>query len=1263
MLRNRAVALLIGLALSPLVIALGLGPMQSGSFLNESFDGEIEILGVNASDYDTLSVRLAPLEQFERAGIELNPILYALRFEVDGDRDVVRVTTRDPIREPYLNFLVEVNWAKGRLLREYTVLLDPPLYDNQRRAPAAPATTSAATTAPAVAAASAAASTVRPGAYSAGGEVGPIGATDTLWSIAEAYRPDDGITVQQMMLAILRENPDAFGENNINLLRRGAILRLPDEGAIRSVSASEAFAEAQRQHQLWEDYRNQVGAAPAPQPVGAPTGGRAPAEMAAPADEARLELAAPEGDEDGSGGDSAAGGSDTLLQEEIEARTQQSEELESKLTEAEEIIDLLQRQVNIQEDELAALQARLAELGIDESEVDIAALRQQAMAGAEDAAGEVPDEASAEGTDAGTDEDAAVDDMAAADEPTDDAETAMEEEAEADTAAAESTPKPAAKPAPKPAEPAARGFPESLVPEQFAALVPGGALTILGAIAVVLLGLFAGIVAFLMRRGGAETAAEAPAAEATAAVVDDDETEDPTVTAATAVSDDGSEDPTVTAAGDDFDPNATVESEEEFDPNATVEAAAAADGADAAPTPAAAVAAEEEDPLEEVNVYLAYERFEQAEELVTRVIGEYPDRHEYKLRLLEVYYSSNDRASYEKAARDLLDAVGEGDPLWDSAVAMWSEMSPDRALFAEGEDVPAEAPAAEAASAFVDITGDDDAAPGEDTVAHAPGSDDDDDAGVDFDLSSDGGDGDDDAIDLTATGDVLDLTAAADDDIDLTATGDGDVLDLTAEAGDDIVDLTGGTADGETGAGEDDGGVLDITSGDDTDGDVLDLTGGADAGEVTDLLDASSGGDLLDVTKTGDISAMDDADLLNVTSPGMRDAGEIPAASDADETSLDLDIGEPEADGAGEIEPDFDISETVATAFDESDATGGDVLDLTSAEEPAGADAATEEGGDDLLDFDIGGLDDAGDGEDASGIDSEATTLVDGNGLDAVAEAAEGGELDFDLTMGEDDLTAGLEAEGAAGDDTGLDLDLGSDDDELTVELRPTEAAGELNIEESEDDEGRLEITMSSTVGDAIDGALDDELDGEISLQGDELDELALDETSGSAPSLDDDFDIALEGTTEMDSIAADDTVDMASMAGGADEVSLDDLSSELDSALDDASLDDLDIGALEIEGIPEGDGDLGQLDTVQLENTADLDIDNDDEKTVVMPVADDVETQSDADEADTKLNLAKAYIELGDNEGARSILDEVAASGDDAQKQEAQALLDQLSG
>ena len=1244
MLRNRAVALIICWLASPIVWGLGLGPLHATSGLNEPFVGRIEILGATAEDFDTLTIGLAGLEHFERAGIARPPILLQLRFAIDdsaGEKNHINISSADPIREPFLNFLLELNWSNGRLLREYTVLLDPPIYDPHRGSitpppsaavdapPEVPASAEVADDVEAVQeAAEAPMDMVIPsGEYVTGRELGPMIATDTLWSIATAARPDESVTVQQMMLALLRANPEAFSDANINMLRRGAILRLPELAELGTESVSEAFAEVKRQNQVWEEYRQQLGLAPTAQPLGAPASGPSPQELtSAPDAEARLELLAP-GAEGGDGAPGTAGGGADLLREELDAQSQLNVDLDDKLTEAEKIIDLLQRQVNIKDEELLALQARLAELGIEHGDIGAidAPLEEPAPVEPEPVATiepepepEIEPEPQIEPeSDIALEDDAEVDvtpDLAADEEPVDEPEIVAAEPdgiIEMDTG--------------PPAEP---GFPANLIPAHIASMVPGGALTILGVVALVILGLFVGIVQFLLKsRAGRSDAAPAVVAPVVAEpeIEDEDEdaTEDPTITSQSEdeVEDDASEavtaideeefDPDTTK--DEFDPDATVDARSDDEPQEDLDSTVAQAGAVAQ---AAAAPVEEEDPLEEVNVYLAYERFDQAEELVKRVIGEYPDRHEYKLRLLEVYYSSNDKGAYEGSAKELHEAVGDSDALWESAVAMWSEMSPERALFEAGAETDPEeaAPDQDAAKAFVDITGDsDETEAGADTMVMAPGSDADE--ALDFDLAAD---------DTADDEGILDLTATADDD-------DGGMLDLTVAdtGGDDVaVDISGGDeSEGVldiTDGGDE--GVLDITEGGaDLGDDLLDLTGGDSEGimDISAMDDANADSmDLLDVTKTGDMTGVEDGDLLNVTSPGLSADDELDVGSDAgDDDDIGLEITESGEEEAADEGIDFDISDTVAPAFDiDADAEAERVLDVTEGGDIDDAGGSTDVEEDDPLEFDIGGLDaddDATDNAELGDLEADEAPTVDlDSALEAVAaddSADAGGDLDFDITMGDEDLT------------------------------------GELDVVEAETDDGGLEITMSTPE------------DAEI-----DLDEIAIDDAADLNVE-EEDFNFALENTAEKDGIAADDTLDMAQADTGGpgtldigDDASLDDLTMELDAAMDDPLADDGDL-ELDIEAVVD-EGDAEHLQTVALEDDAlDL-IDDHAEKTVVMPRPNDVETQSDADEADTKLNLAKAYIELGDTEGARSILDEVANDGNDAQKAEAKALLDQLS-
>ena len=120
---------LITMAVSATVFALGLGDINTGSALNQAFEAEVELLSVDPAELDGVRVRLASPEDFERAGVERPFFLADLKFIPQlnaAGKTVIRVHSDKPIREPFLNFLVEVQWPKGKLVREYTVLLDPP---------------------------------------------------------------------------------------------------------------------------------------------------------------------------------------------------------------------------------------------------------------------------------------------------------------------------------------------------------------------------------------------------------------------------------------------------------------------------------------------------------------------------------------------------------------------------------------------------------------------------------------------------------------------------------------------------------------------------------------------------------------------------------------------------------------------------------------------------------------------------------------------------------------------------------------------------------------------------------------------------------------------------------------------------------------------------------------------------------------------------------------------------------------------------------
>ena len=112
--------------------AAGLGRLTVNSSLGQALDAEIELLGVQKGELDTLAAKLASLDSFRKANIEFSPALPAIKFSIEKKPDgqpYLKLKTLHPLNEPFLDFLIELNWASGRLVKEYTALLDPPGYE------------------------------------------------------------------------------------------------------------------------------------------------------------------------------------------------------------------------------------------------------------------------------------------------------------------------------------------------------------------------------------------------------------------------------------------------------------------------------------------------------------------------------------------------------------------------------------------------------------------------------------------------------------------------------------------------------------------------------------------------------------------------------------------------------------------------------------------------------------------------------------------------------------------------------------------------------------------------------------------------------------------------------------------------------------------------------------------------------------------------------------------------------------------------------
>src|SRR5690606_34991969 len=256
---------------SPLTVsALGLGDIELKSALNQPLQAEIALVSATPEELEGLRIALATRETFARYGLDRPEYLSNLQFRLDRDaagRNIIRVTSREAIAEPFVTMLIEATWPRGRLLREYTVLLDPPVLLPQpqvatalspasTRAPdgaaggtiARPTQPSPAQSASAPRGADTAAPAPRP-AVAPGGTYGPVQRAETLWGIANSLRPA-GVSVNQMMVALYEANAAAF-DGNMNRLLQGAVLRVPELAELERIPTAAANAEVQRQNEAW----------------------------------------------------------------------------------------------------------------------------------------------------------------------------------------------------------------------------------------------------------------------------------------------------------------------------------------------------------------------------------------------------------------------------------------------------------------------------------------------------------------------------------------------------------------------------------------------------------------------------------------------------------------------------------------------------------------------------------------------------------------------------------------------------------------------------------------------------------------------------------------------------------------------------------------------------------------------------------------------------------------------------------------------------
>ena len=751
--------------------ALGLGEIEVDSFLNQPLKAEIEVVSARPGEVDDLLVSLASRDAFRKAGLQRPSHLSKLRFKVekseDGQSARILISTKTPVKEPFLNFLVEADWAKGRLLREFTILLDPPYFSQQAEtavtpppAAAPPAAEQAVDspmssrmeeTLPETAESQqfAAEPVSQPIALSGEPETsqesipfvedntylqGDTGSGDivvekgdTLWGIASQFKDPDH-SMAQVMLAMQALNPDAFARDNINNLKVGAVLRVPDMNELDRLSKQEAYAQVLEQNGLWDEYiARKTGATTTGSPVAAAVE-QAPAQEA----EAQLSLLAPgDGDSTSASLQNDENSVDAgqirkqlaLAEEELEASRLENDDLKSRIADLEQQlakVDELQKLVQIEDTSLAQLQGGATEETetpaftppLTETESTADATQQEMTGFVEDQPAEeqptdvmieAADEMMAEKSDDQLNAEAEGDQldesvaMTGPEQLSSEAETiiqtveqpdamASDEEQQA-TGEQEGTFVPAPVIVTEPPMSTAEGGILDMLPSLDSLIADPVMLGGIGAILALLLGFM-----FLKRK---KTEKEEDSSDGM--LLDEDDLLDDDATPIHVPTVDDADNPeTDIDKPEDF---GILETEQIMADTLAVEAEEIADApsdeftateiVNAEDMPVAeepAAAEEQDDVLNEVDVYLAYGLYDNAEDLLKESLQESPDRADYRAKLLDTYFATKNAGGFIQEAEALKSLGGAADRYWDRVQIMGFELAPDNELFAAAAD-------------------------------------------------------------------------------------------------------------------------------------------------------------------------------------------------------------------------------------------------------------------------------------------------------------------------------------------------------------------------------------------------------------------------------------------------------------------------------------------------------------------------------------------------------------------------------------------------
>ena len=907
---------------------LGLGEIEVDSALNQKLRAEIELLSAAPEDAESIIVKLASRKQFTRAGMDRPYLLNDLRFKTEVIDGVphIKVSSGSPIREPFLNFLVEIDWPNGHLLREYTVLLDPPVFMTQPAvAPAnqggtpsnagfRPASGGSTNVVPVVAPSVSVSSRPQSSAVAvpmnqAPTQVAPqstwvpvmqqqasinqpsgsykIKSGDTAWSLADAMRPDQSITVPQMMVAMLRVNPESFINENINGLKRGYILRVPDYNQITSVSQQEALALVREQAALWRQYQqSNAGGQPVSAMKADDMGAGSAMDAVNGQDDAYLEIVSA-----GSGSSTMSGKDPTqmsaqelraelaLAREKVETGLVEKEELQQRVDTLQQHVDKMKGMLSIEDAELAEVQS-LGMSSKSEMTGEAMADTEEGVESEEDRVDMSDEEAIAEAMmDEAVEEEVVEGEMAdseAGEEALFVDETKAVDEVQIEEPAQVM---PEAPLAPQIVDSESTNPLTKLLNNPMMLAAAGGGLLLIAA-----------LVGLIIKRRKKSTDMEEESEISNG--FDDLES----------LADDIAEE-----TADDMVEEVAEEAAEEFDSDSTMILDAAEDTVIAeADESDADDEAPRDDVIAEADVYLAYGIYQQAEELLTQAIADNPDRDDYRVKLAETHYAGKDKDAFVKVASDLNSRVEDNSSSWKKVAAMGQDLCADNPMFQGsmiGSVTEMDALSVEVPEMDFDLGGDDADASTEKS---------------NFDLNLDNeplelpedevteGSAGELEFDLGEAG-VEEETTDSDDEfsLDIDASElDIDIEEESVDAGDseeiDLSDLDIGLDDAKTDAGSADD--IDIDFGLD---DVDALPGGASVEEEEIALDLTDDAAALDMDLGSDEEVTAEVVEEDVTEEVDEQPAEVAASPEpADEDDFDLS----DLDDVDEISTKLDLA-------------------------------------------------------------------------------------------------------------------------------------------------------------------------------------------------------------------------------------------------------------------------------------------------------------------------------------------------------------------